>query len=160
MGKCESVTASIGLKILLSDLVLQINETNFDQIDSMLHNGCINDENDYFNEVYFDIISIDDMPQDHIGAKEYLIHAFTHNGTYHKTRFSREVFPTLDHGCLFDQELVVPIKKLLSCERWGYDREGTNSTSRPVDFDLSIDANPYKGIEKTKIVFILRQHSG
>jgi len=160
MGKCESVTASIGLKILLSDLVLQINETNFDQIDSMLHNGCINDENDYFNEVYSDIISIDDMPQDHIGAKEYLIHEFTCNGTYHKTRFSREVFPTLDHGCLFDQELIVPIKKLLSCERWGYDREGTNSTSRPVEFDLSIDATPYKGIEKTKIVFILRQHSG
>jgi hypothetical protein len=160
MGKCESVTASIGLKILLSDLVLQINETNFNQIDSMLHNGYIEDENDYFNEVYSDIIGSDDIPQDRIGAKEYLIHAFTRNGTYHKSRRSHECIPTLDHGCLFDQELVVPIKKLLSCERWGYDREGTNSTSRPVDFDLSIDATPYKGIEKTKIVFILRQHSG
>lgn len=160
MGKCESATAYFGIKILLSDLILQINESNFDLIDSMLHNGCIEDENDYFNEVYSNIIYSDNMPQDHLHAKEYLIHAFTHNGTYHKTRFSREVFPTLDHGCLFDQELLVPITRLLSCERWGYDREGTNSTSRPVDFDLSVDFDLYKNIEKTKIVFILKQHSG
>jgi len=160
MGKCESVTASVGIKILLSDLVLQINETNFELIQSILDNGCIEDEIDYFNEVYSDIVYSDDMPKDHLHAKEFLIHAFKNNGTYHKSRHSYIGVPTLDHGCLFDQELVVPIKKLLSCERWGYERMGTNSTSRPVDFDLSIDANPYKGIEKTKIVFILRQHSG
>jgi hypothetical protein len=160
MGKCESASASIGVKIVLSDLVLQINETNFDQIESMLHNGCIEDENDYFNEVYSDIICSDDMPQDHLHAKDYLIRAFTRNGTYHKSRSSHICIPTLDHGCLFDQELVIPIKKLISCERWGYERMGTNSTSRPVDFDLSVDTEPYRGIEKTKIVFILKQHSG
>jgi hypothetical protein len=160
MGKCESVTASIGVKILLSDLVLQINETNFDQIESMLCNGCIEDENGYFNEVYSNIVFSDDMPQDHLHAKEYLIHAFTCNGTYYESRDSDVVIPTLDHGCLFDQELVVPIKKLLSCERWGYERIGTNSTSRPVDFDLLIDVNPYNRIEKTTIIFILKQHSG
>ena len=160
MGKCESATASIGIKIVLSDLVLQINETNFDLIESMLNDGCIEDENDSFNEVYTDIIHSDDMPRDYLYAKEYLIHAFTHNGTYYRARGSHVRIPTLDQGCLFDQELLFPIKKLLSCERWGYDREGTNSTSRPVDVDLSVDTDPYRGIEKTQIVFILKQHSG
>jgi hypothetical protein len=160
MGKCESATVSIGIKIVLSDLVLQINEINFELIQSMLDNGCIEDENDYFNEVYSDIVCNDDIPKDYLHAKEYLIHAFTHNGTYHKARRSNACIPTLDHGCLFDQELIVPVKKLLSCERWGYERMGTNSTSRPIDFDLSFNTEPYKSIEKTKIVFILKQHSG
>lgn len=160
MGKCESATASIGIKIVLSDLILQINETNFDLIRTMLDDGCMEDENDYFNEVYSNIVWSDDIPKDHLRAKEYLIRAFTHSGTYHRSRSSAVAIPTLDHGCLFDKELLVPIKKLLSCERWGYDREGTNATSRAIDFDLSIDADPYKDIEKSKIVFILKQHSG
>jgi hypothetical protein len=32
MGKCETSRTSIGIKILLSDLVLQINDKNFDII--------------------------------------------------------------------------------------------------------------------------------
>lgn len=32
MGKCETSTGSIGIKILLSDLILQINEKNFNLI--------------------------------------------------------------------------------------------------------------------------------
>lgn len=160
MGKCESVIASIGIKIILSDLILQINEANFDLIRTMLDDGCIEDENDSFNEAYTNIIWNDDMPQDASHAKEYLIHAFTNHGTYHRSRSSNVAIPTLDHGCLFDKELLVPLKKLLSCDRWGYDREGTNATSRSIDFDLSIDTDPYKNIEKRKIVFILKQHSG
>ena len=51
MGKCETATASIGIKILLSDLTLQINETNFTLIKELLHSGFIEDDNDYFNEI-------------------------------------------------------------------------------------------------------------
>jgi hypothetical protein len=36
MGKCETSTTSIGIKILLSDLILQINEKNFDLIKEIL----------------------------------------------------------------------------------------------------------------------------
>jgi hypothetical protein len=32
MGKSETASASIGIKILLSDLILQINETNINLI--------------------------------------------------------------------------------------------------------------------------------
>ena len=159
MGKCERSTASVGVKITLSDLVSQITETNVDLIRDMLSDGCIEDENDYFNEVYSSIIYDDNMPQDHVGVKEYLTHAFTHQGTYHKSR-SYAVIPTLDNGCLWDQVLLVPLHTVLSCARWGHDRYGTNSTSRPIDFDLLIHSNPYKDIEHIAVVFMLRQHSG
>ena len=52
MGRCETATASIGIKILLSDLISQINETNFTLITELLHRGFIEDDNDYFNEIY------------------------------------------------------------------------------------------------------------
>ena len=157
MGKCERSTASVGVKITLSDLVSQITETNFALIHTMLCDGWIEDENDYFNEVYSSIV-YDGMPHDHEGVKEYLTHAFTHQGTYHKSRGSAAI-PTLDHGCLWDQSLLVPFHTVLSCERWGHDRYGTNSTSRPIDVDL-IHSNPYKDIEHIKIVLMLRLHSG
>jgi hypothetical protein len=158
MGKRECSTASVGVKIKLSDVVSQINETNFALIHTMLCDGWIEDENDYFNEVYSSIVWVDDMPQDHKEAKEYLTHAFTHQGTYHKSRSSAAI-PTLDYGCLLDQYLLVPFHTVLSCERWGHDRYGTNSTSRPIDFDL-IHSNPYKDIEHITVVFMLRLHSG
>jgi len=41
MGKCETSTTSIGIKILLSDLILQINEQNMDIIKEMLYGGYI-----------------------------------------------------------------------------------------------------------------------
>ena len=45
-------------------------------------------------------------------------------------------------------------------DRWGHDRYGSNCISRPMDFDLSVNIEKYKEIEKTEIVFILGQHSG
>ena len=52
------------------------------------------------------------------------------------------------------------VKKILETDRWGYDRYGTNSNSRPIDFDLSVNIEKYKEIEKTELVFILCQSSG
>lgn len=48
----KTLTASIGIKILLSDLILQINEKNFNIIKEILNNGFLEDENDTFNEVF------------------------------------------------------------------------------------------------------------
>ena len=41
MGRCESAIASIGIRILLSDLLPQINETNFKLIKEMLKDGLL-----------------------------------------------------------------------------------------------------------------------
>lgn len=161
MVKCEKVKASIGIKILLSDLILQINETNFNLIKEMLNDGFIEDENDYFNEVYDTILYNEDLDNlDYVDTKEYFIHQFTNNGTYIKRKYSNLVKSSLYHGCLFEKKLLLPIKEILSNDRWGYDRNGTNCISRRIDFDLTMNIDKYKEIEKTEIVFILGQHSG
>lgn len=160
MGKCETSTASIGIKILLSDLVLQINETNFTLIKELLYRGFIEDDNDYFNEIYSKITCRDNLSENHLDLKEYLIHEFTNNGSYHKSKGESIVIPTLDKGCLLDKALLVPLKYILTMDRWGHDRYGSNCISRPMDFDLSVNVEKYAEIEKTEIVFILGQHSG
>jgi len=160
MGRCETASASIGIKILLSDLILQINETNFTLIKQMLNWGFIEDDNDYFNEIYSKILGSNKLSNNYLNLKEDLINEFTNNGSYHKSHSHSIVIPTLDKGCLFDKYLLVPVKKILSIERWGYDRDGSNSISRPIDFDLSINIDKYTEIEKINIVFILGQHSG
>ena len=160
MGRCETATASIGIKILLSDLILQINENNVTLIKEMLYYGFIEDDNDYFNEIYSRIIGENELPENSLHLKEYLINEFTNNGSYHKSHGESIVKPTLDKGCLFDKYLLVPVKRLLSMDRWGYDRDATNSISRPIDFDLSINTDKYNEIEKTEIVLIVGQHAG
>jgi len=101
MGKCESATASIGIKILLSDLILQINETNFNLIREMLNDGFIEDKNDYFNEIYQKIIDCNELDPNnltynYLDVKEYLINKCKINGSYSKSKFSSEVTPTLN----------------------------------------------------------------
>jgi len=166
MGKCETATASLGISILLSDLVSQLNETNFKLIKKMLYDGCIEDSNDYYNEVYKNIIGYgyDDnkLPDKYDTFKEYITEQFKLNGSYYKSKFSSKVEPDLSHGCLMEKKLLVPIKDLLETERWGYERYGSNSLSRPIDFDLSVNLEEYKkyNIEKYKVVFIIKQHSG
>ena len=164
MGKCETSTASLGIKIILSDLIEQINENNFDLIKKMLYDGFIEDCNNYFNDVYKKIIGYDDgdieLPENYLEFKEYLIKQFKNNGSYYKFKDTYKVEPNLKNGCLFDKELLIPIKEILSTERWGYNREGTNGTYRLIDFDLSITIDDYKMIKKFQIVFIVKQHSG
>lgn len=144
MGKCESATASIGIKVLLSDLILQINETNLTLIKEMLDNGFIEDENDYFNNMYSNIVNRNDLSENY---KEQLTQYFKLNDS------------SVGSGCLFDKFLLVPVKQILKTDRWGYDRSGSNCVSRQIDFDLSVNIEKYKEIEKQEIVFILGQNS-
>ena len=162
MGKCESAIASIGLKILLSDIVQQINKKNLKLIIKMLEDGFIEDDNDYFNEVYSKIIYNSDVMDsgDFTAIKEYLTNEFKSKGSITRYKFSSREEPTLDNGCLFDKYLLVPVKQIISTDRWGYDRSGTNGSSRPIDFDLSVDIGKYKEINKFEIAFLLMQSSG
>jgi hypothetical protein len=164
MGKSETATASIGIKILLSDLILQINETNFSLIKKMICNGFIEDDNEFYNEVYKKIVGYNEgdiqLPNNYLEFKNYLTDKFKNNGSYHKSKYSSEVKPDLSDGCLLDKELLFPIKEILSTERWGYDRYGINAMSRPLDFDLTLDTEMYKEIQNFTIVFILEQNTG
>jgi len=141
MGKCETAAASVGIKISLSDLIVQLNETNFDLIQDILHNGFIEDENNSLNDDYYAIIWCEPFNGNALIYKEYLLTTLKKN------------------NCL-DKYLLLPVKEILQTDRWGYERSGTNSMSRPIDFDVSVPIEKYKDIEKIKTVFILKQHSG
>ena len=163
MGKSETASASIGIKILLSDLILQINETNFNLIKKMLYDGCIEDSNGYYNESYINIVGYpygEELPEDYLECKEYLINEFKTQGSYYKSKFSSKVEPDLKDGTLFERYLLVPVKDILETERWGYERYGVNSASKPLDFDLSVDLKKYEEIKKFNVIFFVKQHSG
>jgi hypothetical protein len=161
---CDTATASIGIKILLSDLILQMNEMNAELIKKMLCKGYIEDSNEYFNEVFKKIVGYEceenELPEEYLQCKEYLIDKFKNNGTYSKNKYTGIKTPYLGNGCLFDKELLVPIKHILSTDRWGYNREGINSLSRLVDFDLSVSTEEYKEIKNFNIVFFICQNTG
>ena len=174
MGKSENASAYIGLKILLSDIVSQINETNVPLIQEMLQNGFIDDSNEHFQEVYMDILECVKWDRDE-SLKAYLTHAFKNTGSYYTCRFtdktssdktssdktsSDKTLSNEEDGFLWDQYLLVPVKEILSTTRYGYDRYGTNATSRPLDFDFEISTDKYKDVLNADIVFILEQNSG
>jgi len=141
MGKCETAVASFGIKVLLSELIVQLNENNVDLIHDMLYDGFIEDENNHYNETYINIVKGDVFNGNYLEYKEYLITSLKNNG-------------------LLDKNLLLPVKKVLKTDRWGCERSGTNGLSRPIDFDLSVPIEKYKDIENIKIVFIVFQHSG
>jgi hypothetical protein len=163
MGKSETASASIGIKILLSDLIIQINETNFTLIKKMLYDGCIEDSNGYYNEAYKIILGHDEdnveLPQTYNAFKDYITEQFKLHGSYFKSKFSSKV-PDSSNGTLFERYLLLSIKDILETERWGYERYGVNSASRPLDFDLSVDLKKYQDIKNFNVVFFVKQHSG
>ena len=128
MGRVESVNASIGIKILLTDLVSQMNETNATLIQTMLDDGCIEDDNNYSNQTYQTIV--DNLKTDS------LLSEFTTK--------------------LKDEYLLVPLKDIISTQRWGYNREGKNSRSMPMQ-DLSVNTDEYNIIKNWELVFIIIQ---
>ena len=165
MGKSESVEAFIGIKILLSELLPQMKKDNFELICEMLNNGYIQDSNEHFNDVYADIIAINNhMNVEWTVVKEYLIDTCKSECSYLVDKVTGKRQPNIYDGFLWDQYLLVPFETILESTRYGYDRYGTNGTSRPLDFDLlaiiSMQKEKYKRIEKVEMVFMLQQHSG
>jgi hypothetical protein len=158
MGKCELARMSVGIKILLSDLILQINETNFDLIKEIINDGFISDSNESYNDAYTEIIWSDDLPTNYLEYKDFLEKEFKNKGSYLHVRNSNKIEPDLTNGCLFERELLLPIKNILETERWGYDRYGRNGKYCPIDnLSTSLDTEKYKDIEKYTIVLIIEQ---
>jgi len=165
MGRCETSTASLGIRILLSDLIEQINKENFNLIKKMLNDGIIEDSNEYFNEVYQKVIGYDNadviLPENHMEFKDFLTKEFKSNGSYYKSKNTNIVVDHyLNKGCMYDRHLLIPIKEILSTERWGYSREGINCSSMPIDFDLTVNTDEYKMIKHFTKIFIIKQNAG
>jgi len=123
-----------------------MNDKNIELIKTMLYDGCIEDGNDYCNDWYQSICA--DFDNLTLNLKEYLLSELSQDHRDQK------------QASLLGRYLLVPIKEIISNERWGYNREGTNSNSRPLDFDLSLNTDEYKDITNYTIVFIITQFAG
>ena len=148
MGKCETSTASLGIKILISDLISQINLTNVEIIKDILFNGFIEDSNAYYNNSYSSIIVCNELQEKYLDLKNHLENEFKKKD--------------LNNVTLWDQTLLLPIKNILETDRYGYDRYGKNGKSIDLDYDLitNLNLDKYKDITNYTIVFILSQYSG
>lgn len=159
MGKCETATASIGIRIRLADLIEQMTEYNMDLIIYMLENGFIEDDNDLFNENFDNIIN-DGEYTNYEDAKKYFMDQFATHGDIFVDRWTNKRTQTLDNGSLLDMYLLVPVHTILSTDRWGYDRYGTNGSSTPYETNIQLDLDKYKDIQNYTTVFIIKQSSG
>ena len=134
---CDNVTTSIGIKIALCDLIPQINETNFEQIKTMLEDGFLEGANDDS----YTYIFCGTLPKKYLEYKTYIHEKLVNEG-------------------LYTQALLYPIKEIIGTTRCRWpDRDETNGLSRALDFDLTVGTDEYKEIEKHTIVFMLRHHS-
>lgn len=160
MGKCETATASLGIKILLSALMDQLTESNFDLIKDMLCTGFIEDDNDYYNDVYDEIIrhDTDYLTLSYSEFKAHMISEFTQKGSYFRSRYSDVSTPCIRNGCLLEKHLLVPMKDILTTERWGYDRCGANGSACQLDMDsFTLNTLKYKDLSNYEVVFMLKQ---
>jgi hypothetical protein len=120
----------------------------------MLYDGCIEDSNDDWNRAFEQIIGDDGVEENETAFKEYLTSKFTARVGHNK-------------DSLLEQYLLVPLEELVSNDRWGWSREGTNAMSSPFeDFaddlpnQIAAFKEKYKEINNFTFVFMIKQYAG
>jgi hypothetical protein len=184
MGKYETATLSIGVRILLKDVFEMMNEDNYQEFDDTFigYGVMIEDENNDYNLTFSRITDGDDpKTEEHADLddmensaqiewytkmfKLYGSGCYLRGGGYKVDTYNED--ENSPHN-LYNQYLLVPFNQILSTDRWGYDREGTNGSSCELNVeDLSEDAkNIHKKMEelgidsdKYKVVMTLHQSS-
>jgi hypothetical protein len=147
MGRSETAEVSIGISILLKDLIEQINDNNIEIITELLQEGVINDSYQTYNDSYFFIIG-NNFPENSEQCKEYLLNEF-------------EKSKLVTGSNLLEETLLIPMSRIISTERHGYFCDGTNASAIPLeDVDFSFETNKIKclqNLEKFKKVVIITQ---
>lgn len=129
---------SIGIKIKLTYLLSQLEESNFELVIKMLSNGFIEQEKyKNFNHLLLKIWENDKLSENYKynEAKTFL--------TDHFTKHS-----------LLDKYLLLPIKPILHSSRSPSYYDTLTGSSRALDFDLSVELEKYKEIRQYELVFI------
>ena len=179
MGRSESATLSIGIKIAIKDLFDSMNKENFDFVrDQFLtEESAIEDENGFYHGTFLGILNgylleedesyLWDLPFEEY--KEILTKKFKRFGESGYNNCGEEDYGDNENhlDCLYNQILLVPFHELLKMERGGYNREGCNGAWCPLKIDKLNDCirNIDSMMEKFdtldyEIVFNVIQHAG
>lgn len=182
MGRCEEATLSIGVSVAIKDLLDLMTEENYKEFRKLFfgENSIINDSNSSYSSMYNSIVSGETIGDDDnyvdlscYEYKEYKQHLLVNFKLYGDILLSKyessqiNIYKEDDKNNLYHQTLIVPFNKIISTERWGYSRDGTNGTCCNVDiiklneFSAKIKETMTKlNIDKYSIDFILTQHAG
>ena len=153
MGRSDTAEASIGISVDLEKLIECIDETNFDTVKKMLEDGVIDDENDFVNADFNNLVEIlwysKDWKWDEV--KSLLL-----------KRWKEQQSSESKKSAI----LLVKSKTLVCTTRWGHNRCGTNASCAPIGaFDVEEEKTTIRnkygslGIDY-EIVFIQTQRAG
>jgi hypothetical protein len=154
MSKYVESSLSFGLKILLSVLLHQINEHNFELIKLILNKSYIENNiwNQYYHKTIYNIMDNSNYIYDHIEFKNYLIKIFKENKFILKDQLSNS---------LCDQYILYPINEILYL-----DNDINNTETSVISYNIhNINSNnlkkkiinEYKLITDFEVVMILKQ---
>lgn len=141
MGKSETSTLSLGIRIKLKSVLDHINGDNYNEIKILLEKGIIDDKNGFYNSVYGSIINgCDPLTNKYIDLdkmkckeyKKYLMNALLKYGDEYHTKYGGYKLRTYendDSENLYHGIIMLPFIEILKTERWGYDIHGVNGTS-------------------------------
>ena len=180
MGHSEDVTVSLGMSIVVHDLLACMTSENFETIrDEYLgEDSFIADENQDYNSQFRTILEgrtpftrkeIDPTILSYEQYKQYLVESFSRYGDCQHSRSGSEIqiYEAKDAGNLYNQTLLIPHDTLVNTERWGYNREGQNGQSCPLDLaelakgTKQIEAKMTKlGISKYTVSLLVSQRGG
>lgn len=152
MGHSEDASASIGIRIKISDLVLQMTTANMNAICGFLSatdgHALIEDENGEWTTKCCDWVNQEDESEENPTKK-----AKVEKANEVRDKYEIELKQIKENGeCLWDQFLLYPCQTILKTSRYG-----SNGTSCAIpDFQEIIAkiTKKYKWLQNHQIVFI------
>lgn len=137
MGNITSKYVYSGIKILLSELISQTDELNFDLIINMLYNGHMH--SNYYDENFHRIFGK--------CAYDYK----NYNGGISRFKEDLELKLNKFNDEILNEYLLLPIKYIASSSDF---MSSEHYTPHEINFDLLIDIEKYKEIKNIDIIFI------
>jgi hypothetical protein len=164
MGRYELASYSFGIRIKLGALVEQTNSRNHEQILDWLQHGFVEDENECYNAVFQSIMN--GLPQTSWPQqKGYLRKQLQKRGNLFVHRWTGVVEED-NRELLWNHFFLCPVVQHMETVRWGWHRDGTNASSKPLASSAEIFAaaaaevqEEFAGIHGVELVQILRQQT-
>ena len=169
MGRSETATVAVGIRVGLRSLLQQATEENYEDVARLLCNDSafVEDENGCFNESFTNVI---DRLYGHTlrTVEELRVIAGNLLETHGDVMYFRDgapPLPTLENGSLMDRYLLLPVKTFVETCRCGYLREGSNGQAVPLDLEALVEISVYMQMNYAflrdfETVLIVKQHAG
>lgn len=185
MGYSAEATFGFGVKISLIDLINQINKDNFAKIMDFLEKSTVDEENEDFNysqndlnEYFCELVQKmkpinEDGSEKYILPKKIIINDNQANEIKEKLLSHIETMEHYFYGKYDNKKtytgefkfksvnLLKIVENVISCERWGYNRVGSNGVSMDIcNFNEKLQKVKIEWLKDYEIVMIQKLNGG